>query len=62
MNLKCKRTDLIEAVNFVEKAVPIKTTLPIMEGFFLEAKDVCFKLVGNNMDLGLECLIPAEVK
>ncbi len=62
MNLKCKRTDLIEAVNIVEKAVPVKTTLPIMEGIFLEAKDDCFKLVGNNMDLGLECLIPAEVK
>ncbi len=62
MNLKCKRTDLIEAVNIVEKAVPVKTTLPIMEGIFLEAKDDCFKLVGNNMDLGLECIIPAEVK
>lgn len=62
MNLKCKQTDLIEAVNIVEKAVPVKTTLPIMEGIYLEAKDDCFHLVGNNMDLGLECVIPAEVK
>lgn len=61
MKLKCKRTDLVEAVNIVEKAVPVKTTLPIMEGIYLEAKDDCFKLVGNNMDLGLECLISAEV-
>jgi len=62
MNLKCKRTDLLEAVNIVEKAVPVKTTLPIMEGIYLESRDDCFRLVGNNMELGLECRIPADVK
>lgn len=62
MKLKCKRTDLVEAVNIVEKAVPVKTTLPIMEGIYLEAKENTFHLVGNNMDLGLECAISAEVE
>ncbi len=62
MNLKCKRTDLMEAVSIVEKAVPVKTTLPIMEGIYVEAKDDSLKLVGNNMELGLECMIPAEVQ
>lgn len=61
MKLKCKRTDLVEAVNIVEKAVPVKTTLPIMEGIYVEAKDDCFHLVGNNMELGMECNIPADV-
>ena len=62
MKLKCNRMDLAAAVNIVERAVPVKTTLPIMEGIFLEAKDDCFHLVGNNMDLGMECFIPAEVE
>lgn len=62
MKLKCNRTDLVEAVSIVEKAVPVKTTLPIMEGIFLEANDNCFHLVGNNMELGMECRIPAEVE
>lgn len=62
MKLKCNRSDLVEAVNIAEKAVPIKTTLPIMEGIYLESKEDCFKIVGNNMDLGIECIIPAEVK
>lgn len=62
MKLNCKRTDLVQAVSIVEKAVPVKTTLPIMEGIYLEAKEDSFKLVGNNMDLGLECTIPADVK
>ncbi len=62
MNVKCKRTDLLSAVNIVEKAVPVKSTLPIMEGIYLEARENSFRLIGNNMELGLECTIPAEVK
>ena len=62
MKLKILRKDLLEAVNIVEKAVPVKTTIPIMEGIFLEARDNSFRLIGNNLDLGLECEIPAEVE
>lgn len=62
MKLRCKRTDLVEAVSIAEKAVPVKTTLAVMEGIYLEAKDDCFKIVGNNMDLGLDCVIPAETE
>ncbi len=61
MKLKCRRSDLLKAVNIVEKAVPVKTTLPIMEGIYLEAKEDRFYLIGNNMELGIECFIPAEV-
>ena len=28
----------------------------------MEAKKDAFKLVGNNLDLGIECFIPAEVE
>ena len=61
MKLKCKRLDLIEAVSLVEKAVPVSTPISVLEGIFIEAKKDAFKLVGNNMDLGIECFIPAEV-
>lgn len=62
MKLKCARRDLVEAVSIVEKAVPVKSTLDIMEGIFLETRENKFHLVGNNMELGLECEIDAEVE
>lgn len=62
MKMKCKRRDLIEAVSLVEKAVPVSTPISVLEGIFLEAKKDAFKLVGNNLDLGIECFIPAEVE
>lgn len=61
MKMKCNRRDLTEAVSLVEKAVPVSTPISVLEGIFVEAKENAFKLVGNNMDLGIECFIPAEV-
>lgn len=61
MKMKCLRKDLTEAVSLVEKAVPCSTPISVLEGIFIEAKENAFKLVGNNMDLGIECFIPAEV-
>jgi len=62
MKMKCKRQDLTEAVNLVEKAVPVATPINVLEGIFIEAKENALKLVGNNMDLGIECFIPADVE
>ena len=62
MKMKCKRQDLTEAVSLVEKAVPVATPISVLEGLFIEAKENAFKLVGNNLDLGIECFIPAEVE
>lgn len=62
MKLKCNRKQLVEAVSIVEKAVPVKSTIDIMEGIFLETREDKFHLVGNNMELGLECEIEAEIE
>lgn len=62
MKMKCNRKDLMEAVSLVEKAVPVSTPISVLEGIFIEAKENAFKLVGNNMDLGIECFIPADVE
>jgi len=61
MKMKCRRQDLVEAVSLVEKAVPVATPINVLEGIFIHAKENALKLVGNNMDLGIECFIPAEV-
>ena len=62
MKMKCARHDLVEAVSLVEKAVPVATPISVLEGIFIEAKENAMKLVGNNMDLGIECFIPASVE
>lgn len=62
MKFKIKRQDLINSVNIVEKAVSIKSTMNILEGIYIEAKDNKVTFIGNNLELCIICSIPAEIE
>ncbi len=54
MNLKIRKSNLLAAINIVSKAVAVKTTKPILECIFVEAKNGRIKLTSNNLTLGIE--------
>lgn len=61
MKLICKQSDLSNALNIVQKAISLKTTLPILTGILLEAKNGTLKLTGNDLSIGIEKSIEAEI-
>jgi len=61
LKFKIKRQDLINSVNTVEKAVSIKSTINILEGIYIEAKNNEVTFIGNNLELCIICKIPAQV-
>lgn len=61
MKLICKQSDLANALNIVQKAISSKTTLPILTGVLLEAKNGSLKLTGNDLSIGIEKSIEAEI-
>jgi DNA polymerase-3 subunit beta len=61
MKVICSKENLMEGINIVQKAVSTKTTLPILEGILLEAEDK-LKLTGNDLEIGIECYVEADVK
>lgn len=61
MKITCNRSTLINAVNTVQKAVLTKSTLPILEGIFIQA-DRFLKLTGNNLELGIEQVADAKIE
>lgn len=61
MKLICKQSDLANALNIVQKAISTKTTLPILTGILLEAKNGSLKLTGNDLSIGIEKSIEAEI-
>lgn len=61
MKIICSKDNLLEGINIVQKAVSTKTTLPILEGILLEA-GVEFKLTGNDLEIGIECVVDADIK
>lgn len=61
MRIRVKQQELEKAINTVQKAIPIKTVIPIGRGIYLNAQDNLLNLVGNDLQIGIETYINAEV-
>lgn len=61
MKIICKKSDLLQGVNTVLKAVPGKTTMPILECILIDTTDCQIKLTANDMELGIETVIEGDV-
>ncbi len=62
MKITCSKSELVKGVNTVSKAVPSKTTMPILECILLEATDEEIKLTANDTELGIETIINGDIK
>lgn len=51
MIFSCDKTNLIDAINVVQKAVSTKSTIPVLEGILLECSDNKLILTGNDLEL-----------
>lgn len=61
MKLICSKTNLLKSVNIVMKAVPSKTTMPILECILIDASTDSIKFITNDMELGIETIVEGEV-
>jgi DNA polymerase-3 subunit beta len=61
MKLVFAKSDLVNAINISLKAVPSKTTMPILECILIEASPSEIKLTSNDMELGIETLVKGDV-
>lgn len=61
MHIYCRQDLLLNSINTVLKACSTKTTLPILECILLKATNNKLTLVGNNLELGIESTIDADV-
>lgn len=62
MKIICNRNVLLEYINIVLKAVSNRTTLPILECILLLADETGFRLIGNDLEMGIETKqITAEI-
>lgn len=61
MKIKCEKSDLLNSVNIVLKAVAVKTTMPILESLVIDARDNQIKMIANDMELGIETKVKGSV-
>ena len=61
MKIICSKAELLLGVNTVLKAVPAKTTMPILECILIDTTDGQIKLTANDMELGIETKIKGDI-
>ena len=61
MKLVCSKSNLLNGVQIVSKAVPNKTTMSILECILVDATENGIRLTANDMELGIETLIKGDV-
>jgi len=62
MKFTCSKDSLLEAINIVQKAVPSKSSMPVLEGILIEAEEGNIKLSSNDLEIAIECIIEADVE
>ncbi len=61
MKIHCQKADIVNGVNIVLKAVPVKSTMPILECLIIETSEHGIKLIANDMELGIETLVKGTI-
>lgn len=61
MKILCQKSELLNSVNIVLKAVSTKSTMPILECLIIEVISDRIKLISNDMELGIETLVKGQI-
>lgn len=61
MKIICSKSNLAKGVNTVYKAVPSKTTMPILECILIDATNDIIRLTANDMELGIQTDVEGEI-
>lgn len=61
MKIICRKSDLQEGVNTVLKAVPTKSTMPILECILIDTTEDVIKLTANDTELGINTVIEGDI-
>lgn len=61
MKLVCSKSNLLNGVQIVSRAVSNKTTMSILECIMVDASKGRITLTANDMDLGIETIIEGEI-
>jgi len=61
MQIVCSKAELLKGIQTVQAAVSTKSTLPVLSNILLETKTNQLKLASTDLQVGIRCLISAEI-
>lgn len=61
MKFICEKNKLQDAIAIAQKAITGRTTMPILEGMYIECKDSTITFIGSDKDVSIETKIEANI-
>ena len=61
MKIICSKSELLKSINISLKAVPSKTTMPVLQCILIDASSRQIRLVSNDMELGIETIAEGTI-
>lgn len=61
MHFQIDHADFARGIATVARAVPARTTMPVLTGILLRAENDTLTLAGTDLELGIEAVVPATV-
>lgn len=61
MKIICNKSDLLKGINISLKAIPVRTTMAILECILIDASEDEITFTTNDMELGIETRVKGEI-
>lgn len=61
MKIICNKNDLLKGINIALRAVPVRTTMPILECILIDASEDSIILMANDMELGISTKVKGDI-
>lgn len=61
MIFTCEKQKILEGISIVQKAITGKSTMPILEGIYINANNSTITLIGSDMDVSIQTLVDANI-
>lgn len=62
MKFSCEKAILMNAINLASRTVAVKSSIPALEGLYVEAREHQVRITGYDLKTGIRAVLPAEVR
>ena len=61
MKIVCSKENLLRGLDIAMRAVPVRTTMTILECILIDAQASRIRLVSNDMEMGIETFVDGDI-
>ena len=62
MKIVCSKENLLKGLTIAMRAIPVRTTMTILECILIDAQAARIRLVSNDMEMGIETYVDGDIQ